>query len=76
MSFVSEFFFDFSDENSYFYDLLLEEDFDFNNREISIDFFLIDSLKVVVQADSFLNLKIGVSSLMKSVEIIKKTLDV
>lgn len=60
-----------------YYDLLLNEDFDFKNKNISVkiskegSFVLID-----VEADSILELKIADSAIIKTLEIIDKTLNI
>ena len=75
MNFVSENLFDFGNNNDLFYRLLCEEDFDFKNKNIQIDVSLVDKgVLVKTSGSSILDLKIANSSLIKSLEIVEKTL--
>jgi len=75
MKFSSEFKFDFKDDNELFFKLISEEDFDFKNKDISIDIeFSGDFLKVIIFTNSLLDFKIAISSLIKSFEVIEKSL--
>ncbi|MFW5704652.1 MAG: hypothetical protein ACOCXG_02305 [Nanoarchaeota archaeon] len=68
---------DFGVNSSYFYNVLKDEDFDFKSKDI---FFQVcekdSSVGVEVRANSILDLKIATSALIKSLEIIQKTLEV
>lgn len=55
--------------------LLCEEDFDFKGKKIFLEIGSPSQelVEVTVSADSFIEFKIGVNALMKSIEIIEKT---
>lgn len=75
MKFISENLFDFENNNDLFCKLLSEEDFDFKNKNIQIDVSLTGKgVFVKISGSSILDLKIANSSLVKSLEIIQKTL--
>lgn len=61
----------------FYFKLLKEEDFDFRNKNINI---LIlkekKDLVVKIKAESFLDIKIGFSAVLKSLEIIYKSLNI
>lgn len=65
-------------ENSPLYAKLLEEeDFDFKTKNIIVTPLLRNSMvEIVVEADSIHDLKIGTTAVMKSLEVISKTLAV
>lgn len=67
---------DFEDLNQIYYNLLLEEDFNFKNKNIKINLTFDKVICVEVLSDSFLELKIGNLALIKSLEIINKTLKI
>lgn len=59
-----------------FYDLLCEEDYDFKNKEIEIDIHKADrDLLIHISAHSLTEYKIASTALIKSLEVIEKTLD-
>lgn len=73
----SKFSFDFGEQKNFFYKLLSEEDFDFKTKNITLEINLKDGLVLVnLFAESVLDLKIGSSALIKSLEIIDKTLNI
>jgi len=75
MNFVSENLFDFGDNNELFFRLLCEEDFDFKNKNILIEIDLIDKgVFVKVSGSGVLDFKIANSSLVKSLEVVEKTI--
>ncbi|MCA9496757.1 MAG: hypothetical protein KC589_07445 [Nanoarchaeota archaeon] len=61
-----------------YFDLLSEEDFDFRTKDINIELekFNSDSLKIEVLANSILDLKIGMNAIIKSLEVIDKSLKI
>lgn len=63
-------------ESPQFYkNLLAEEDFDFNNKDVGISILEKENgLEAKVEASSVLEMKIGVNALVKSIEVIDKTL--
>lgn len=70
--------FDFGDLNKFYFDLLSEEDFDFKTKNINIGVFNNNdnNLEVEISCGSVLELKIATSALIKSLEVIGKTLEV
>ena len=76
MKCVSSFSFDFEDLNESFYKLLKEEDFNFKTKNIGMKVSLGNTIEVKLEADSILDLKIGSNALIKSLEIIDKTLNI
>lgn len=78
MKLTSIFFLNFDKLCDLYYKLLLEEDFDFKTKDISIDIEKVGvhEIKVSIFAKSFIDLKIAVTAFMKSVEIIEKTLNI
>lgn len=78
MNLISSFDLDFKEDNETYYKLLKEEDFDFKtkNINISIDKTSKDNIKVEIMCDSVIDLKIANSALIKSLEVINKTLKV
>ena len=76
MSLKSSFCFDFGNLNENYYKLLTEEDFDFKNKDIKLSINLTNSLDVELDVGSVLDLKIATSALIKSLEIIDKTLNI
>lgn len=65
-------------QTSLYYDLLQEEDFDFKTKDITIDINKVSESKIAVQVDcnTLIDLKIANSALIKSLEVIQKTLTV
>lgn len=63
--------------NNYF-DLLNEEDFDFRTKQIDINLKKIEDnfLEIKVLASSILDLKIGMNAVIKSLEVIDKSLKI
>lgn len=60
-----------------YYELLINEDFDFKTKDIDVNFKLdSNNILVTINASSFIDTKIGVSSVMKSLEVIEKTFDI
>ncbi len=57
--------------DSQYLKLLKEEDFDFRGRDIKVT--LKEPLNITLTTDSILNLKIGITSIIKSLEVISKT---
>ena len=69
--------FDFEGDAQTYASLLKEEDFDFKNKQISIDVNQNGSkIEVTLESDSILEFKIGVTALTKSLEVINKTLTI
>ena len=68
---------DFEKNTDVFYRLLKEEDFSFSNRSINIEVKKVGkNVDLNLEADSILNLKIGLNSIMNSLEIIDKTIKI
>ena len=68
---------DVKENNDIYFSLLSQEDFDFKTKKIKIDVSKENnSVAVSIDAHSFLDLKIGINALMKSLEAIDKTLKV
>ena len=77
MRLTSNYSFDFEKQSETYYKLLCEEDFDFKTKNITIEVRLENSLVLVeVRANCVLDLKIATSALIKSLEIIERTLNV
>ena len=77
MKFNSVFDLDLEDKNEVYYNLLIEEDFDFKTKDITIDIKKEeDLLKVFFECDSLLDLKIATNAFVKSLEVIEKSLNV
>lgn len=64
----------FGKDNNFFYKLLKEEDFDFKTKDILIKIEKEKNLKVDIECNSVLDLKIATNALIKSLETIEKTL--
>jgi len=65
----------FSSKNDLFYNLLVEEDFDFKTKDININFEnKKDFIEVNFEVKSILDFKIASNAIIKSLEIIEKTL--
>ena len=66
---------DFGELNNFYYELLVNEDFNFKTKDIKINIFRIDSGNVIIEfnVDSVVDLKIASNALIKSLEIINKT---
>lgn len=78
MNITSIFFLNFDKTCDFYYDLLLEEDFEFKTKNISIDIEKVNNseIKVSILTKSVIDMKIAVNAFMKSVEVIDKTLNV
>lgn len=73
----SSFLLDFNKNNSLYFKLLQEEDYDFKTKDIKIKLDNTnEGISAVIYANSVLELKIGTSAFIKSLEIITKTLEV
>ena len=62
-----------------YYELLQEEDFDFRTKDIEIEIqkdTKNSKLNIKIKADSLIDMKIANSAIIKSLEIIKKTLEI
>jgi len=70
---------DFEEENNLYYKLLKNEDFDFKTKDIAI---IIaqnskdNKIKVEFEVNSVIDLKIASTAVIKSLEIINKTLKI
>lgn len=65
----------FGDLNNLYYNLLIEEDFDFKTKNIFLNIEkTINGILVKITTESILDLKIGSTALIKSLEIIEKTI--
>lgn len=68
---------DLKEHSDLYYSLLQEEDFDFRNKEVFVKVDKEDSnVLVTLETGSILELKIGMTAVMKSLEVIDKTLQV
>lgn len=77
MIFTSVLVLDFKDENKLYFDLLKEEDFNFSPKNIKINIEQKNSkIEINFQGDSILNLKIASNAILKTLEIITKTLNI
>lgn len=78
MKLTSIFFLNFEKQSDLYYNLLLEEDFEFKTKDISIDIEKVNKteLKVSILAKSVIDMKIAVNAFMKSLEVIEKTLNI
>ena len=77
MDLNSTFLFNFEKDTDLYYKLLKEEDFDFKTKDISLNVLKEgNQVKVVLSSNSVLELKIGTNALIKSLEVIDKTLKV
>ncbi len=63
---------DFGDLNDFFYNLLIEEDFDFKNRNIFVSIQKKEKINLNIEVESILDLKISTNAIIKSLEIIEK----
>ena len=75
MSISTSLCFDFGELNDFYFDLLSEEDFDFKTKDISFEILNKDKLEVNISCESVLELKIATTALIKSLEVIGKTLE-
>lgn len=76
MNYNASFKLEIKDIDTY-HKLLLEEDFDFKTKDINININKNSSiLEVGVESNSLVDLKIANSAIIKSLEIIEKTLNV
>lgn len=79
MKFISTFSLEFESNITLdiYFNLLIEEDFDFKSKNIRVNFEKQDSfIKVFVSGDSILDLKIATNALIKTLEVIEKTLNI
>lgn len=76
MKLQSSFSFDFGKLNETYYKLLSEEDFDFKTKDINFEVLYNSEVKVNLKCSSVLDLKIATSALIKSLEVIDKTLNI
>ena len=77
MKFSSKFLLDVKENNDIYFNLLSQEDFDFKTKKISIDVSKeSDVVAVRIDTNSVLDLKIATNALIKSLEVIDKTLKV
>jgi len=77
MKLKSSYFFDFGDKNEIYFNLLNDEDFNFKSKNLIIKINLVDKkIKIDILTNSILNFKIASSALIKSLEIINKTLNI
>ena len=68
---------DLGNQKHLYAQLLQEEDFDFKTKDVKVTILEEDSSLIIdVEANSLLELKIGTSAVMKSLEIISKTLEI
>jgi hypothetical protein len=67
---------DFKNLNEFYFKLLIQEDFEFKTKDISIDIIQLENKKINISfiANSIIDLKIASNSIIKSLEIIEKTL--
>lgn len=76
MEFSSNFSFNFGENTNLYYKLLKEEDFDFKAKDIILNIRQnSDLIKVTLDCKTVLDFKIGVNALIKSLEVIDKTLN-
>lgn len=66
----------FDSLNDFYFDLLKEEDFDFKTKDINILISKSDSIDVQILCNSVLEFKIASNALIKSLEVINKTLEI
>jgi hypothetical protein len=76
MKFKSNFYLDFENLNELYYNLLTKEDFNFKTKDIKINISMNNKIEVEVFCNSIIELKIAHSAIIKSLEIIDKTLKV
>jgi len=78
MKLNSTFFLDLNSKTDVYYNLLLEEDFDFKSKDISLSIEKVtpDQLKVSIDVEKIIDLKIANSAFIKSLEIIEKSLNI
>lgn len=77
MNLKTNFSLDLEDKCELFYRLLTEEDYDFKTKNIKVEILKEDN-KVLINLESMsiLDLKIATSAVIKSLEIIDKTINV
>lgn len=76
MNLESSFSFDFGNLNETYFKLLAEEDFDFKTKNINFDVKFNDKVEVKLVCSNILDLKIATTALIKSLEVIDKTLNI
>lgn len=75
MRFNSSFQLDVGDLSEMFFTLLQEEDFNFKTKNIDVSISKLENLiEIVVSSTSVLDLKIGTTAVIKSLEIIDKVI--
>ena len=67
---------DLGDKTKTYYELLKEEDFDFKTKDIKVNIELKDHLELELETSSILDMKIGMTAIIKSLEVIDKTLEI
>ena len=74
----TSFLLNFGSRTNKYFQLLSEEDFDFKTKNIGIDILKNDknTVKVELSCDSLIELKIATTAVIKSLEIIEKTLNI
>jgi len=74
----SDFKLDFKESNNLYFDLLNNEDFDFKTKNININIIRTNSgsIHIFFESSSIIDLKIAVNAVIKSLEIITKTLNI
>jgi len=77
MNILSTLILNFGENTDTFYSLLLEEDFDFKTKNININFLKNnDKIEINFQVSKILDLKIASSAVIKSLEVIDKTMQI
>ncbi len=77
MKFSSKFLLDVKENNDIYFNLLSQEDFDFKTKKITVDVSKEnDAVAVRIDTNSVLDLKIATNALIKSLEVIDKTLKI
>jgi hypothetical protein len=78
MKYHSSFSLELLDKLSLYKSLLEEEDFDFKTKdiEVSIEEHSKEILGIEISCNSFIELKIGTNAVLKSLEVIEKTLEI
>ena len=67
---------DLGDKTKTYFELLKEEDFDFKTKDIKVNIELKDQLELELETSSILDMKIGMTAIIKSLEVIDKTLEI
>lgn len=75
MNFQSSFQLNVGELSGIYFTLLKEEDFDFKTKNISVDIEKKDTIiEILIKANSLLEIKIGTTAIIKSLEIIEKVI--